>query len=261
MVIFLKKIINWLIKKYNVIPKQISHLLILFILFMILFVSGRRLLTPKSFGQLGHYRAEAVELNKQDSLRYAGAAVCVECHEEVVAVKNKYLHKNLSCETCHGPAYAHTLDPGENEVTAPRQRSDCLLCHGYNPSRPTGFPQVEPLTHNPLKSCSTCHNAHAPEPPHTPEDCSACHADIARTKAISHHQSLPCSRCHQSDDEHKIMPGQTKPTIPDKREFCGECHAAHVQTAEEIAKIEMATHGEKYTCWQCHYPHYPEAYK
>lgn len=258
---YLRKILNWFVKKYNSVPKQISHLLVLFIIFMIAFIFGRQLLTPKSFGEYGHYRGAAVELNMQDSLKYAGAYACAECHEEIVTMKNKFLHKNLSCETCHGPAYEHTQDPGENGIGAPRDRSYCLLCHSYNPSRPTGFPQVEPLTHNPLKSCMTCHNAHAPEPKHAPEDCGACHADIARTKAVSHHQSLLCIRCHQADEEHKTVPGLTVPTKPENREFCGACHANNVQTAQEIPKIDMATHGEKYTCWQCHYPHYPEAYK
>jgi hypothetical protein len=258
---FFKNLLNWSIKKYREIPKQVSHLFVLFIIFMALFIFGRQLLTPKTFGEYGHYRAAAVELNKQDSLKYAGSYACVECHDDIVEMKQKYLHKNLSCETCHGPAFAHTQDPDENGISAPRDRGYCLLCHGYNPSRPTGFPQVDALTHNPLKSCMVCHDAHAPEPPHAPEECSACHADIVRTKSVSHHQLLSCSRCHQCDEEHKITPGQIVPTKPENRDFCGECHANDVQTSQEIPKIDMATHGEKYTCWQCHYPHFPEAYR
>jgi ribosomal protein S27AE len=27
----------------------------------------------------------------------------------------------------------------------------------------------------------------------------------------------------------------------------------------EIPRVEMRTHGERYLCWQCHYPHFPES--
>ena len=27
---------------------------------------------------------------------------------------------------------------------------------------------------------------------------------------------------------------------------------------KEIPRVDMATHGERYVCWQCHYPHSPE---
>jgi ribosomal protein S27AE len=54
-----------------------------------------------------------------------------------------------------------------------------------------------------------------------------------------------------------------KPTKPQNREFCGKCHAKDTrETREKLAssapKIDMAEHGEKYVCWQCHYPHSPE---
>jgi ribosomal protein S27AE len=43
------------------------------------------------------------------------------------------------------------------------------------------------------------------------------------------------------------------------RDACGKCHAEGAKSAQEIPRVNMATHGEKYLCWQCHYPHQPEA--
>ena len=28
--------------------------------------------------------------------------------------------------------------------------------------------------------------------------------------------------------------------------------------AKEIPRVDMFSHGERYMCWQCHYPHLPE---
>jgi ribosomal protein S27AE len=46
---------------------------------------------------------------------------------------------------------------------------------------------------------------------------------------------------------------------PKARELCGSCHAQDAASPKEIPRIDMATHGERYVCWQCHYPHLPEA--
>jgi ribosomal protein S27AE len=45
-----------------------------------------------------------------------------------------------------------------------------------------------------------------------------------------------------------------RPTKPDNREFCGKCHAEGSDN-KGVPTVDMATHGEKYVCWQCHYPH------
>ena len=42
--------------------------------------------------------------------------------------------------------------------------------------------------------------------------------------------------------------------------ICGKCHAkdARDKMAKNAPKVDLGTHGEKYVCWQCHYPHSPE---
>jgi predicted CXXCH cytochrome family protein len=46
-------------------------------------------------------------------------------------------------------------------------------------------------------------------------------------------------------------------TIPDDRSFCGKCHGED-SGVKSTPKIDLLEHGEKYLCWQCHYPHMPE---
>ena len=121
------------------------------------------------------------------------------------------------------------------------------------------YPQIDPVAHNPTVPCMTCHDPHAPEPPVIPGECRACHGQIASQKAVSHHAALPCLTCHEAPDEHKLTPRVVRPGKPDSREFCGGCHAAGAASPAYVPRIEISSHGEDYLCWQCHYPHHPEA--
>ena len=231
-------------------PEQIQRLLVVFI------VAGAGF-DSVNFGTYGHYRASALEEVANQEIRYAGHTACLDCHDDIVEVKQASFHKNVACEVCHGPAFAHT--EGElDELPAPRERGYCPLCHEYLPSRPTGFPQIISASHNPMEACISCHEPHDPVPPETPRDCDACHGEIANTKALSRHVNIDCVRCHVTPEEHKLRPREVRPGMPMKREFCGECHDGEADSEPGIPRIDLATHEERYVCWQCHYPHLPE---
>jgi len=189
-------------------------------------------------------------------IKYAGATACAQCHDEPVSTWKKGYHKTLSCETCHGATARHTGDPSVKPAL-PKERQFCLLCHAYDPSRPKGFPQVNPVLHNPLKGCTTCHKPHDPVPPEVPRECSACHAQITNIKSVSPHALIGCTTCHTVPPKHKVTPRTIKPTKPETREFCGQCHGRDAPR-KDTPKVDLATHGERFTCWQCHYPHMPE---
>jgi hypothetical protein len=246
-------------RRFKSFPSQLRSLLILFAILVAAFIIARHVFVPESFGEFGHYRAAAVDANASRPLHYAGSNACMDCHDDIFEQKSESFHKNVSCEVCHGPAVLHTEAPDEHELPAPRKRGYCTLCHGYNPSRPTGFPQIEPATHNPLKPCFECHDPHDPKPPHTPEQCSACHRNIAMTKAVSHHAQLQCTKCHDTPQEHKVKPLAFRPKKPSSRAFCGQCHARDADSPKNIPRIDLSNHHVGYVCWQCHYPHYPEA--
>ena len=239
-------------------PQQVWRLLIVFGLMISALVAARRFLVPKTFGAMGHYRAAAVDSIAARKIKYAGRQECVTCHSDIAGNHERHIHRGVACEVCHGPAAAHVEAGGGAKLDAPRQRGYCPLCHGYDPSRPTGFPQIDPATHNPLKPCISCHNPHAPEPPRTPEQCGACHGQIARAKAVSPHALLECTQCHKAEKQHYTAPHLSRPSIPSSRAFCGQCHAPDAGGAKQIPRVDMAAHGARYVCWQCHYPHFPE---
>ena len=189
-------------------------------------------------------------------ISYAGSRQCGECHdEEHAAVKGSY-HKDVSCEVCHGPAYAHTKDQAV-KPSVTRERKLCPLCHLYDPSRPTGFPQINPVTHNPMQPCVNCHNPHDPTAPEAPQECRACHGGIVSMTSLSNHALLACTTCHEAPEQHKVTPRSYKPSLPTERKFCGRCHAKDSKEPG-APKVNVETHGEKYLCWHCHYAHMPE---
>jgi uncharacterized CHY-type Zn-finger protein len=255
--------VSALLSLWSRIPEQAKRLVSVGVILVGLLVGARWFLVPADFGRLGHFRAAAVQEVAAQKIEYAGHEKCAECHDDVVTMKSAGYHKNVACEVCHGPAAAHARDPGNHTPTAPRERGSCPLCHEYLASRPTGFPQIVSASHNPMKPCISCHKPHDPKPPEAPKECEACHASIARLKALSPHVYVACTHCHTTPEEHKITPRRVRASIPDTREFCGGCHAKDTPKtepqAETVPKVDMVTHGERYVCWQCHYPHLPEA--
>lgn len=243
-------------KYFRKIPQQLISIGIVFILIVILFIVARKIFIPPSFGVLGHYRAQAIEENKAREIIYAGAAACYDCHDAIYELKATSYHKDVACETCHGPAAKHAEDPAQYAPIVPRGRDTCPICHDYNPSRPTGFPQIIAAKHNPGKACMSCHNPHNPTPP-TPDQCSACHRGIVSEKSVSHHAGLECTVCHTVPEEHFVTPRFVKVGKPQKKELCGKCHARGTEGPKEIPKVDLATHGGRYLCWECHYPHSP----
>ena len=239
---------------------QIVPLVILFSLGLAGLIVARRLLVPPTFGQYGHYRAAAVDEVAAQEPVYAGSQVCGDCHDDIYEAKRVSNHKGVACEACHGPARDHTEAPDEYTPTAPRGRGFCPLCHGYNPARPSGFPQILPEFHNPGKACMSCHNPHDPVLPKAPEECSACHRKIASQKMVSHHAPLACTTCHVVPKGHWADPRRLRAEKPTSRAKCGECHSLTADSPRQIPRIDMDTHGERYKCWDCHYPHYPEAH-
>lgn len=242
------------------IPQQYLPVALIFLLTIAALVFARELFVPETFGDIGHYRAESVNEIASLPIVYAGVEACYDCHDDISETKQRSNHRGVSCEVCHGPAAQHVEAPDEYTPGAPRGRGYCPLCHGYNPSRPSGFPQIIAQVHNPGKPCMTCHDPHNPLLPHTPEECSACHREIARQKMVSHHTGLQCTRCHDVPREHLDSPRLNRPEKPTSRAFCGQCHARGATSPKQIPRIDIESHGQRYLCWDCHYPHHPEAH-
>lgn len=168
-------------------PQHIKRLIGAFAVVIFLFLVLQQVLTPKSFGKLGHYRADAITENGMKEMHYAGSAVCAKCHEEAQTDKALGLHAQLQCEVCHGPGLKHALHadkfkdkelPDSLKLHKPDQRKDCALCHQLNAARikivfdtinNSMIHQVNTLKHNPVDKntkeelrCIECHNPHQP---------------------------------------------------------------------------------------------------
>ena len=168
-------------------PQQIKRLISVFGVFIILFIILIYFLKPDSFGELGHYRANAIQENTLKDLYYAGSDSCTTCHQEIHSDKALGFHEKLQCEVCHGPGLKHvryadlfknTSLPDSLKLNKPGERKDCALCHQLNASRikiqfdtinTTMVHQVNVMEHNLLDKnthlefkCIECHNPHQP---------------------------------------------------------------------------------------------------
>ena len=240
------------------VPQQVPRLVVVFVLAAAGLIAARFFLVPDTFGQSGHYRAAAVDSIVAHEKKYAGQQQCALCHGGIAERRLASNHRGVACESCHGPAAAHVANPVEAKPAIPAVREFCPRCHAYNPSRPTGYPQIDPVAHNPMTPCVACHDPHEPEPPVVPGSCSACHRQIASQKSVSHHAMLPCETCHEAPEEHKVAPRSVRPSKPEARSFCGGCHSVDAASPQNIPRINLRTHNPAYVCWQCHYPHHPE---
>jgi hypothetical protein len=244
--------------KIALLPSQFRRLIIFVVAIVAVFLAVRSYFIPETFGKYGHYRAAAIDSVLLQEMNYAGHQACIECHDDIEEQKRNSYHKGVNCEACHGPGQAHIESVGEIELAAPRDRGYCVLCHVYNPAKPTGFPQIDPFAHNPVKPCISCHDPHAPDPPHVPGACNACHTHISRTKALSPHALLECTQCHTTPEEHRIDPRSVLASKPVSRSDCGVCHGKNANSEQRIPRIDLAAHGDEHLCWECHYPHHPE---
>jgi len=239
------------------IPEQVHRLAIVIGAIVVATLVARFVVIPRSLVSQDLHEASTVQRELLKPIKFAGSTACQMCHGEVAERSRGGYHKTLSCEGGHGPATKHAENPMSGKPPAPRDRKSCPVCHVYDPSRPTGFPQINLTAHNPLKPCIECHNPHNPVPRKAPQACEACHAQIERTKAVSSHALLRCTTCHTVPDRHKTEPRSAAPSIPQRREFCGTCHAKDAPE-KNAPKVDIPTHGSPYLCWQCHYPHLPE---
>jgi hypothetical protein len=145
-------------------PPQIFRLILLVVGIVVVYSTARYFLTPHSFRQYGWYRGEALaELATRDRV-FAGKKACEECHSDEYQKLQKYEHKTLSCEGCHGPLQGHVDNPEDARLKPDKNNAmPCLRCHEANPSRPKWHKQIVVRTHYSGSSkCTECHVPHAP---------------------------------------------------------------------------------------------------
>ncbi|HBL17310.1 MAG: hypothetical protein A2X36_13115 [Elusimicrobia bacterium GWA2_69_24] len=149
--------------------KDISHLLRvagIFVLVVAGFLVVRHFMVPKSFGEVGHYRADAVDEIRALKQHYSGDAACPACHKGQSQEKAQGGHRGVRCESCHGALQEHVEQPKSVKPGKPKEsemRSFCGRCHEKSLSKPPKFPQQNLKEHNPGIACDQCHPAHKPQ--------------------------------------------------------------------------------------------------
>ncbi|MCJ7755156.1 MAG: cytochrome c family protein [Thermoanaerobaculales bacterium] len=126
------------------------------------FLVLRGVLIPADFGELGHYRASALDDNRSVPLHFAGRAVCEECHDDVAEERAGGAHQRVGCEACHGALELHAVDPDALVPELPVVTPLCVSCHRASAAKPDWFPTVEPDVHSEGEACDECHMPHAP---------------------------------------------------------------------------------------------------
>lgn len=146
--------------------KNTGHLLRfagLFVIAFFIFLIVRHFVVPKSFGEYGHYRGNAIKDDAARPSYYAGHEACEGCHSDVADKKSHGKHVHVNCEACHGPQLAHASadDPSKHKPVLPDTTVLCKQCHAASAAKPKNFPQVGD-DHMPGMACKECHDPHSP---------------------------------------------------------------------------------------------------
>lgn len=145
--------------------KDAEHLVRLAVAFVVvaaILLLIRAHFVPKSFGQYGHYRGDALAEATNKPIQYAGHQACADCHGDVLELKKLGKHAGVNCESCHGPLARHVEDPASTVPQLPDTTALCPRCHEANLAKPKTFPQVVSAEHSGGAVCKTCHQPHSP---------------------------------------------------------------------------------------------------
>ena len=132
---------------------------------IVVFLVMRGFLVPKSFGEYGHYRGNALAEVAARPVNYAGHETCESCHSDVLDKKKDGKHAHVNCEACHGPLARHANDPASVTPEKLDTAVLCVRCHEANVAKPKTFPQVVSADHSGGLPCDTCHQPHSPVVP------------------------------------------------------------------------------------------------
>lgn len=143
--------------------EHLLRVVLAFALGTLVFVLARTFLVPRSFGEYGHYRANAIAEIAAKPVVFAGHQTCETCHVDIQELKTKGKHATVNCEGCHGALAKHAEDPGAIQPPKLDTAKLCVRCHEVNGARPQNFPQIVAKDHNSAElPCQTCHQPHSP---------------------------------------------------------------------------------------------------
>jgi len=174
--------------------------------------------------------------------QYAGAAVCLECHETI---------HNLQSDTRHVGAFTNAEFVAQGGQT----NTACLACHTVGYRLPTGFISIADSRSTNQLAGMQCENCHGPAANHAanPDD------PVARPRVEL--AATVCGGCHIRMEHPAytewLTSGHAKVTEPDMNpDSCGRCHIGPARVAMLKGKVvPQNDHSVAVTCGVCHDPH------
>lgn len=224
---------------------------LIFILLAILFVVTV-LLRPKSFGEHGNYRWDALNDIFSSKVVNQNIITCKKCHNDIFQLHQKDAHYNVPCVDCHGAGDLHVeyyQNKGvDNNITQqqailPKEYTleGCLYCHRKLNAKPSDFPQIDPGQHykflhvkDSSTKCIECHSPHEPIFLLTEVNQSKLHPIVYK-----------CTDCHITKPEKSYSETSDHPKIFD----CKDCHSQIVKS------FEQKPHNKYVECRTCHLFH------
>lgn len=216
---------------------------------------------------------------------YAGAEVCLTCHEDRAAALKEGPHSrsfrpgspvsqsgcqkchaetkaNLGCEACHGPGKAHADAGGDtskirviSEMSGADTSEICSSCHFRSKHALWSGSQHQQRN----VGCATCHSVHEPQgaPLLMASNelglCATCHRQVVNKQMQFNHMpvregsgQMTCSSCHNVHGTANVRLLKAGGSIS---EACVSCHAEkRGPTLWEHAPVTE-------NCTTCHEPH------
>jgi DmsE family decaheme c-type cytochrome len=198
--------------------------------------------------------------------------LCATCHESYIKHHQANIHREQSCESCHGPGSEHVRTRGKEpglirsfKRMAPAERSEtCLQCHSDSACGGPGEPWRASAHANAGVACTDCHTAHYTVPPGTPS------TDLS--KAGRYDSQIQLARLPDVREEALPAPTDDEPAeLKLKHEMasiradsaklgaitphiCYRCHASMARQ-QHIAHPHQVCGAIGFDCTTCHDPH------
>jgi len=189
--------------------------------------------------------------------------MCGMCHETYVEAFANNVHRQGSCESCHGPASRHLETRGKEpgmilsfKTMLPAQRSEaCLKCHEKDRCAPASSWRRSAHAHHGV-TCTNCHRNHYNVPPGTPattlsDDLGNLSPPQADFRLVAHQDE------DEDEDEKAKLPslrGTSNHLGAIAPDVCYQCHTEKRQL-EEIAHQHQIHGPISVNCTSCHNPH------
>lgn len=153
---------------------------------LVVFLIVKEQAIPESWDSEAWYRKDSLPLLQEQQPVFGNNETCAGagCHEDARyliddaqlehQLRIRWLdwatHKNLSCESCHGPLADHVKDGFKIEKAVVSRNSDlCLRCHEPRLGREAIVPFQEDSKYHQYRevtresTCVRCHNPHEPK--------------------------------------------------------------------------------------------------